>query len=77
MNHHSTFVSAIERSRARRRQAEHQLRSLRGTPLQSPYAELDSLIVHELRLEDRLASVLARGESAVPPGRGPDRAAHE
>jgi hypothetical protein len=60
MNDQSEILTAIERSHARRQQAERQLRSLRGTPLSSPLAELDSLLVHELRLETRLAEVLNR-----------------
>ena len=65
MNDQSEILIAIERSHARRQQAERQLRSLRGTALSSPLAELDSLLVHELRLETRLAEVLNR--NAVMP----------
>jgi len=60
MNDQSEILTAIERSHARRQQAESQLRSLRGTALSSPLAELDSLLVYELRLETRLAEVLNR-----------------
>lgn len=60
MNHQSEIHTAIARSRARRQQAESQLRSLRGTALSAPLAELDSLLVYELRLETRLAEVLSR-----------------
>ena len=60
MNDQSEILAAIERSHARRQQAESQLRSLRGTGLSSPLAELDSLLVYELRLETRLAEVLNR-----------------
>jgi hypothetical protein len=60
INHKSVFLTAIERSRARRRQAETQLRALRGTAQRAPLAELDGLLVHELRLEARLEEVLSR-----------------
>jgi hypothetical protein len=60
MNHQSEILTAIERSHARRQQAENQLRSLRGTALSAPLAELDSLLVYELRLETRLTEVLNR-----------------
>ncbi len=59
-NHHAVFLTAIERSRARRRQAETQLRALRGTAQRAPLAELDGLLVHELRLEARLEEALSR-----------------
>jgi hypothetical protein len=54
------LLTALERSRARRLEAEHQLRSLRGTALRAPLAELDSLLVYELQLETRLAAILDR-----------------
>jgi hypothetical protein len=60
MNHQSHLRAAIERSHARRQQTEDQLRSLRGTALASPLAELDSLLVYELQLESRLNEVLNR-----------------
>jgi hypothetical protein len=60
MNHQSHIHSAIERSQARRQQTEDQLRSLRGTALTAPLAELDSLLVYELQLESRLSEVLNR-----------------
>ncbi len=60
MNHQVEILTAIERNRARRQQAENQLRSLRGVALSAPLAELDSLLVYELRLETRLAEVLDR-----------------
>ena len=40
--------------------AEEQLRSLRGRAQSAPLAELDGLLVHEVRLEARLAEVLSR-----------------
>lgn len=64
MNHQSHLRTAIQRSQARRQQAEEQLRSLRGTPLTAPLAELDSLLVYELQLESRLREVLHRAEPA-------------
>ncbi len=60
MNHQSHILIAIERSNARRQQAEDQLRSLRGTALSAPLAELDSLLAYELQLELRLSEVLGR-----------------
>jgi hypothetical protein len=60
MNHQRHIHSAIERSQARRQQTEEQLRSLRGTALTAPLAELDSLLVYELQLESRLSEVLNR-----------------
>ncbi len=60
MDHRSQVIIAIERSHARRQQTEEQLRSLRGTALTSPLAELDSLLVYELQLESRLGEVLNR-----------------
>jgi len=53
-------LTALERSRARRHEAEHQLRSLRGTALHAPLAELDSLLGYELQLESRLTEILNR-----------------
>jgi hypothetical protein len=60
MNHQSEVLTALDRSHARRIDAENQLRSLRGKALSAPLAELDSLLVHEVRLEIRLAEVLNR-----------------
>ena len=60
MNHQSEMLTAIGRSHARRLDAETQLRSLRGTALSAPLAELDSLLVYELQLEIRLAELLNR-----------------
>jgi len=60
MNHQSEVLTALDRSHARRRDAEDQLRSLRGKALSAALAELDSLLVHEVRLEIRLAEVLSR-----------------
>ena len=60
MNDQIEIQQAIERSHARRAQAENQLRSLRGAPLGAPLAELDSLLAYELGLESRLAQVLTR-----------------
>ena len=58
---HNTHVhTALERSRARRNETERQLRSLRGTALRAPLAELDSLLAYELQLESRLAEILPR-----------------
>ncbi|HZM53962.1 MAG TPA: hypothetical protein VFC03_02930 [Acidimicrobiales bacterium] len=65
MNHQSEILTAIERSHARRQQAESQLRSLRGMALSAPLAELDSLLVYELRLETRLAEVLSRNSRSA------------
>ena len=67
MNHQSHLTTAIQRSQARRQQTEEQLRSLRGTALTAPLAELDSLLVYELQLERRLSEVLHR--SAPAPAR--------
>jgi hypothetical protein len=60
MNHEPHVHSALERSRARRHDAERQLRSLRGTAQQAPLAELDSLLAYELQLESRLEVLLDR-----------------
>ena len=60
MNDQIEIQQAIDRSHARRAQAENQLRSLRGAPLGAPLAELDSLLAYELGLESRLAQVLTR-----------------
>lgn len=60
MNHESNVRSAIDRSHSRRVDAEEQLRSLRGRPLSAAFAELDGLLVHEVRLETRLSEVLSR-----------------
>lgn len=65
MNHQSQILTAIERSHVRRQQTEDQLRSLRGTVLTSPLAELDSLLVYELHLERRLRDVLNRNMPAA------------
>jgi hypothetical protein len=64
MNHQSHLTTAIQRSQARRQQTEEQLRSLRGTALTAPLAELDSLLVYELQLERRLSEVLHRATPA-------------
>ncbi len=63
MNHdqsiHEPHVHmALQRSRARRHDAEHQLRSLRGTAQRARLAELDSLLAYEVQLESRLAQLL-------------------
>ena len=60
MNHITQTLTALERSRARRHDAEKQLRSLRGTALRSPRAELDSLLAYEVQLESRLTEILNR-----------------
>jgi hypothetical protein len=60
MNHESHLRDALDRSRSRRVDAEEQLRSLRGRAQSAPLAELDGLLVHEVRLEARLAEVLSR-----------------
>jgi hypothetical protein len=65
MNHQSEIRTALDRSHARRIDAENQLRSLRGIALDAPLAELDGLLVHELRLETRLAEVLHRNLAAA------------
>jgi len=56
---------AIERSCARRDQAERQLRSLRGVAHHGPLAELDSLLAYELGLEARLNEILKRTAATV------------
>jgi len=58
--HEPQVRSALERSRARRRDAERQLRALRGTAQAAPLAELDSLLAYEVQLESRLADLLDR-----------------
>ncbi len=65
MNHQTHIQTAIDRSQARRQQTEDQLRSLRGTALGAPLAELDSLLAYELQLESRLSEVLTRSMPAV------------
>lgn len=60
MTHEPHVRTALERSRARRHDAERQLRSLRGTAQRAPIAELDSLLAYELQLESRLAKLLDR-----------------
>ena len=60
MHHESELHAALERCHARRHDAEDQLRSLRGKALSAPLAELDGLLVYEVRLEARLAEVLNR-----------------
>lgn len=58
MSHEPHVRTALDRSRARRHDAERQLRALRGTAQPAPLAELDSLLVHEVRLESRLTELL-------------------
>jgi hypothetical protein len=65
MNHESEVLTALDRCHARRADAEDQLRSLRGKALSAPFAELDGLLVHEVRLEARLTEVLNRNLAAV------------
>lgn len=65
MTHEPQVQTALERSRARRNDAEHQLRALRGIAQQAPLAELDSLLAYELQLESRLAELLDRGPSSA------------
>jgi hypothetical protein len=60
MRHEPHLHTALERSRARRRETERQLRALRGTPQRAPLAELDSLLTYELQLESRLTALLER-----------------
>jgi hypothetical protein len=60
MNHESEVRTALDRCHARRVDTEEQLRSLRGRALSAPLAELDGLLVHEVRLEARLTEVLHR-----------------
>jgi len=64
MTHEPHVRSALDRSRARRRDAERQLRALRGTAQPAPLAELDSLLAYEVRLESRLAELLDGGLAA-------------
>ncbi|HVC67050.1 MAG TPA: hypothetical protein VND44_05600 [Acidimicrobiales bacterium] len=66
MTHEPHVRTALDRSRARRHDAERQLRALRGTAQPAPLAELDSLLVHEVRLESRLAELLDGGLAATP-----------
>ena len=61
-DHGPLVRSALERSRARRDDAEQQLRALRGTAQAAPLAELDSLLAYEVRLESRLSELLHRSE---------------
>ena len=65
MNHQPAVQTALARSRARRREAERQLRSLRGVAVGAPLAELDSLLAYELQLEDRLTGILERTPVSV------------
>jgi hypothetical protein len=65
MNHEADVLTALDRCRARRADAEEQLRSLRGRALSAPWAELDGLLVHEVRLEARLTEVLTRNLAAT------------
>jgi hypothetical protein len=60
MNHEPDVLAALDRCHARRIDAEDQLRSLRGKALSAPLAELDGLLVYEVRLEARLTEVLNR-----------------
>ena len=60
MNHEPDLHAALDRCRARRTDAEHQLRSLRGRAQSAPLAELDGLLVYEVQLEARLTEVLHR-----------------
>ena len=60
MSHAPHVHTALERSRARRHDAERQLRALRGTPQAAPLAELDSLLAYEVQLESRLTELLDR-----------------
>lgn len=65
MKHESELLTALDRCHARRTDAEDQLRSLRGKALSAQLAELDGLLVHEVRLEARLMDVLHRTLAAV------------
>jgi len=58
--HQPHVRTALERSRARRHDAERQLRALRGTAQHAPLAELDSLLAYEVQLESRLTALLDR-----------------
>jgi hypothetical protein len=60
MTHEPHVRTALDRSRARRHDAERQLRALRGTAQPAPIAELDSLLAYEVRLESRLTELLDR-----------------
>ncbi len=66
MNHESEVRTALDRSHSRRVDVEDQLRSLRGRPLTTSLAELDGLLVHEVRLEARLSEVLSQHLPRVP-----------
>lgn len=66
MTHEPHVRTALDRSRARRHDAERQLRALRGTAQAAPLAELDSLLAYEVRLESRLAELLDGGLAAAP-----------
>ncbi len=65
MTHEPQVRTALERSRARRHDAERQLRALRGTPQAASLAELDSLLAYEVQLEARLAGLLDRELATV------------
>ena len=65
MNHESEVLTALDRCHARRTDAENQLRSLRGKALSASLAELDGLLVYEVRLEARLTEVLNRSLATV------------
>lgn len=65
MNHQSEVLAALDRSCARRADAENQLRSIRGKALRASLAELDSLLAFEVRLEARLTEVLHRNLAAA------------
>jgi hypothetical protein len=65
MSHAPHVRTALERSRARRHDAERQLRALRGTAQPAPLAELDSLLAYEVQLECRLTRLLDRELAAV------------
>ncbi|MGD0391762.1 MAG: hypothetical protein ABSC41_03900 [Acidimicrobiales bacterium] len=65
MNHQSEVLAALDRSCARRVDAENQLRSIRGKALSASLAELDSLLAFEVRLEGRLTEVLNRNLAAA------------
>ena len=67
MNHEQDVRAALDRCQARRSDAEDQLRSLRGRALSAPLAELDGLLVYEVRLEARLTEVLHRNLAAARP----------
>ncbi len=65
MNHEPEFQNALERSRSRRQDTEHQLRHLRGRAQDAALAELDALLAHEVLLEARLTEVLHRSRTSV------------